>query len=172
MRLLAPDPGRDVTSPLSGLTDDDALIMFTSGTTGSPKLVPWTHGNMAASIDGVASAYQLSPSDATVAAMPLFHGHGLIAAMLATLSTGGAVVLPARGRFSAHTFWDDLAVVGATWYTAVPTIHQILLERAPVDRRGYRRRCDSSAAAAHRFQRPPCAEWRRCSTHPSLPRTA
>jgi len=140
MQLLAPDPGRDVASPLSGLTNDDALIMFTSGTTGSPKLVPWTHGNMAASLDGVASAYQLSPADATVAAMPLFHGHGLIAAMLATLSTGGAVVLPARGRFSAHTFWDDLAAVGATWYTAVPTIHQILLERAPADRRGYRGR--------------------------------
>src|SRR4029078_10143282 len=89
------------------------------------------------SIDGVTNSYQLSPSDATVAAMPLFHGHGLIAAMLATLSTGGAVVLPARGRFSAHTFWDDLAAVGATWYTAVPAIHQILLERAPADRRGY-----------------------------------
>jgi acyl-CoA synthetase (AMP-forming)/AMP-acid ligase II len=40
MRLLAPDPGLDAASPLSGLTDDDALIMFTSGTTGSPKLVP------------------------------------------------------------------------------------------------------------------------------------
>jgi acyl-CoA synthetase (AMP-forming)/AMP-acid ligase II len=140
MRLLATDSARDVAAPLSGLTDDDALIMFTSGTTGSPKLVPWTHGNMAASIHGVANAYQLGSSDATVAAMPLFHGHGLIATMLATLSTGGALVLPVRGKFSAHTFWDDLAAAEATWYTAVPTIHQILLDRAPVDRRGYRGR--------------------------------
>ena len=140
MHLLATDSARAVDAPVSGLIDRDALIMFTSGTTGTPKLVPWTHDNMAASIDGVAGAYQLSSSDATVAAMPLFHGHGLIATLLATLSTGGAVVLPARGKFSAHTFWADLAAAEATWYTAVPTIHQILLDRAPVDRRGYRGR--------------------------------
>jgi acyl-CoA synthetase (AMP-forming)/AMP-acid ligase II len=134
MRLVAPDSARAVP-PVSWLTDRDALIMVTSGTTGTPKLVPWTHDNLAASIEGIAGAYQLCNSDATVAAMPLFHGHGLIATLLATLATGGAVVLPARGRFSAHTFWDDVAAVKATWYTAVPTIHQILLDRAPADRR-------------------------------------
>jgi len=42
-------------------------------------------------------------------------------------------LLPARGRFSAHTFWDDIDAVQATWYTAVPTIHQILLERGNRD---------------------------------------
>ena len=68
------------------MTDDDALIMFTSGTTGMPKLLPWTHVNLAAAIDGIADAYQLNPSDATVAVMPLFHGHGLIATLLSTLS--------------------------------------------------------------------------------------
>jgi acyl-CoA synthetase (AMP-forming)/AMP-acid ligase II len=140
MSILAPDSPRAVAVPVSGLTDDDALIMFTSGTTGTPKLVPWTHHNLAASIRGIARAYQLSPYDATVAAMPLFHGHGLIATLLVTLATGGSVVLPARGKFSAHTFWDDVAAVDATWYTAVPTIHQILLDRAPVDRRGFRGR--------------------------------
>ena len=140
MRLAAADPAR-VAVPVSGLTDRDALIMFTSGTTGMPKLVPWTHENLAASIEGIADAYQLNCSDATVAAMPLFHGHGLIATLLATLATGGAVVLPAGGRFSAHSFWDDVATVDATWYTAVPTIHQILLDRAGADLpRGYRGR--------------------------------
>jgi acyl-CoA synthetase (AMP-forming)/AMP-acid ligase II len=140
MRMLASDSTRATAAPISALTEHDALIMFTSGTTGTPKLVPWTHDNLAASIRGIARAYQLRPSDATVATMPLFHGHGLIATLLTTLATGGAVVLPARGKFSAHTFWDDVAAVDATWYTAVPTIHQILLERAPVDRRGYRGR--------------------------------
>lgn len=131
--VVAGDSAPAVAAPVPGLTDRDALIMFTSGSTGSPKLVPWTHDNIAASIAGIAAAYRLSPSDATVAAMPLFHGHGLVATLLTTLSTGGAVVLPARGRFSAHTFWDDLATVDATWYTAVPTIHQILLDRVPID---------------------------------------
>ena len=49
------------------------------------------------------------------------------------------MLLPARGRFSAHTFWDDIDAVGATWYTAVPTIHQILLERAKTDQSGHKR---------------------------------
>jgi acyl-CoA synthetase (AMP-forming)/AMP-acid ligase II len=133
MHLLATGSARVIHAVVPGLIARDAMIMFTSGTTGTPKMVPWTHDNIAASIGGVVDAYRLGPSDATVAAMPLFHGHGLIAALLATLSTGGAVVLPARGKFSAHTFWSDLATVGGTWYTAVPTIHQILLDRTPTE---------------------------------------
>ena len=138
MRPVIPGSARVVAAPVPGLIARDALIMFTSGTTGTPKLVPWTHDNLAASIMGIAGVYGLSSSDATVAAMPLFHGHGLIATLLATLTTGGAVVLPTRGKFSAHTFWDDVSTVNATWYTAAPTIHEILLERASVDiPRGY-----------------------------------
>ncbi|MDT5347430.1 MAG: hypothetical protein QOH91_717 [Mycobacterium sp.] len=122
-----------VTSAPAGLRHDDAMIMFTGGTTGVPKMVPWTHGNIAGSVRAIIAAYRLGPGDATVAVMPLYHGHGLIAALLSSLASGGTVLLPARGRFSAHTFWDDIEAVGATWYTAVPTIHQILLERAKSD---------------------------------------
>jgi acyl-CoA synthetase (AMP-forming)/AMP-acid ligase II len=125
-------PNADVATP-DGLRDDDAMIMFTGGTTGTPKMVPWTHTNIATSVRAIIAAYQLSPADATVAVMPLYHGHGLIAALLSTLASGGTVLLPARGKFSAHTFWDDIDAVGATWYTAVPTIHQILLERTKTD---------------------------------------
>jgi acyl-CoA synthetase (AMP-forming)/AMP-acid ligase II len=141
LRLVAPYSARAVNKPIPGLTGRDALIVFTSGTTGKPKMVPWTHDNIAASIAGIISAYQLGPCDATVAVMPLFHGHGLIAALLATLAGGGRVLLPARGRFSANTFWNDVDTVDATWYTAVPTIHQILLDRAGAELpRGYHRR--------------------------------
>ncbi|OBA73268.1 acyl-CoA synthetase [Mycobacterium sp. 1554424.7] len=124
----ATPPGQDVSTP-QGLSDDDAMIMFTGGTTGVPKMVPWTQKNITESVRAIVAGYALGPQDATVAVMPLYHGHGLIAALLSTLASGGAVLLPARGRFSAHTFWDDIDAVGATWYTAVPTIHQILLER-------------------------------------------
>ena len=116
-----------------GLRPDDALIMFTGGTTGAPKMVPWTHDNIATSVGNVVASYRLGPDDATVAVMPLFHGHGLIAALLSTLASGGTVLLPARGRFSAHTFDDDLHAAQATWFTAVPTIHQILLGRKDTD---------------------------------------
>jgi acyl-CoA synthetase (AMP-forming)/AMP-acid ligase II len=116
-----------------GLRPDDALIMFTGGTTGAPKMVPWTHDNVATSVGNVITTYRLGPDDATVAVMPLFHGHGLIAALLSTLTSGGTVLIPAGGRFSAHTFDDDLRAARATWFTAVPTIHQILLSRKETD---------------------------------------
>jgi acyl-CoA synthetase (AMP-forming)/AMP-acid ligase II len=131
-------PNRAVSTP-EGLRDDDSMIMFTGGTTGIPKMVPWTRGNIASSVRAIIAGYRLGPQDATVAVMPLYHGHGLLAALLSTLASGGRVLLPARGRFSAHTFWDDIDAVHATWYTAVPTIHQILLERAGADRSGNKR---------------------------------
>jgi acyl-CoA synthetase (AMP-forming)/AMP-acid ligase II len=114
-----------------GLTPDDAIVMFTSGTTGKPKMVPWTHDALTAAMHNVVSAYALRPDDATVAVMPMFHGHGLVAGLLATLSSGGTLGLPEKYRFSAHTFFDELAATRATWVTAVPTIYQVLLDVAP-----------------------------------------
>jgi len=60
--------------------------------------------------------------------MPLFHVHGLLAGFLAPLASGGSVIVP--GAFSASTFWKHFLEHKANWYTAVPTIHQILL-RSP-----------------------------------------
>ncbi|GAA1647738.1 acyl-CoA synthetase [Mycolicibacterium murale] len=113
----------------AGLRDGDAMIMLTSGTTGTPKLVPWTHQSLSAGVHAVVDSYGLTAQDATVAVMPLFHGHGLVATLLATLTSRGTVLLPAAGRFSAHTFAADMAAANATWYTAVPTIHQIVVRR-------------------------------------------
>ncbi|CAI5494494.1 unnamed protein product [Closterium sp. Naga37s-1] len=108
---------------------DVALFLHTSGTTSRPKGVPLTHANLAASIGNIIDTYDLTPADRSYLVMPLFHVHGLMAALLASLSSGGSVVLPASGRFSASTFWDEVVQSGATWYTAVPTMHQILLSR-------------------------------------------
>ena len=60
--------------------------------------------------------------------MPLFHVHGLLAGFLAPLFSGGSVVVPTR--FSVSGFWDHFITYNANWYTAVPTIHQMLL-RSP-----------------------------------------
>jgi acyl-CoA synthetase (AMP-forming)/AMP-acid ligase II len=124
---------RHVRGAADELSDDDALVLFTSGTTDRAKMVALTHANLAASVRSICNSYELGPGDATVAVMPLFHGHGLIAALLATLASGGCVLLPERGRFSAHTFWEDMRAAAATWFTAVPTIHQILLQRSARD---------------------------------------
>ncbi|MET8135424.1 FadD7 family fatty acid--CoA ligase [Streptomyces sp. NPDC005251] len=123
-------PTRQVRSAARELLPDDALVLYTAGTTGRARTVPLTNANVAASVRGICAAYALGPDDATVAVMPFFHGHGLFAALLASLAGGGCVLLPARGRFSARTFWDDMRAAGATWFTAVPTLHEILLDRA------------------------------------------
>jgi acyl-CoA synthetase (AMP-forming)/AMP-acid ligase II len=107
---------------------DVALILHTSGSTGRPKRVPLTHANLSISSHNVAETYGLSPSDVSLCVMPLFHVHGLVASTLATLATGGTVVVPAK--FSPLSFWRTVRDTGATWYSAVPTIHQLLLARA------------------------------------------
>jgi acyl-CoA synthetase (AMP-forming)/AMP-acid ligase II len=120
---------RQVRGAARELSDRDALVLFTSGTSDAATMVPLTHANVAAAVLGICGSYELGPEDATVAIMPLFHGHGLLAVLLASLASGGCVLLPGPGRFSAHTFWDDMRTAAATWYTAVPTIHEILLQR-------------------------------------------
>ncbi|WP_020123840.1 FadD7 family fatty acid--CoA ligase [Streptomyces canus] len=112
------------------LSERDALVLFTAGTTDRAKMVPLTHANVAASLRTICATYELGPEDATVAVMPFFHGHGLFAALLSSLASGGCVLLPERGRFSAGTFWADMRAVDATWFTAVPAIHEILLDRS------------------------------------------
>jgi oxalate---CoA ligase len=112
-------------------SDDIALFAYTSGTTGRPKCVPLTHANVLWSSRNIAAHYDLTSADSSLVVLPLFHGHGLIGATLSTLSSGGSVVVPPR--FSASEFWKLFREHRATWYSAVPTIHQVLLERADSD---------------------------------------
>ncbi|KAH3948578.1 hypothetical protein HBH53_097860 [Parastagonospora nodorum] len=106
--------------------DDVALVLHTSGTTGRPKAVPLTHRNLLRTMKNIQGTYELTPKDRTMLVMPLFHVHGLLAGFLAPLASGGSVVVPLK--FSATVFWKDFAEHKANWYTAVPTIHQILLK--------------------------------------------
>lgn len=106
--------------------EDTALVLHTSGTTGRPKAVPLSHRNLTRTMSNVQHTYQLSPADRTMLVMPLFHVHGLLAGFLAPLASGGSVIVPPG--FSASTFWTDFVTHKANWYTAVPTMHQILLK--------------------------------------------
>jgi oxalate---CoA ligase len=111
--------------------DDVALFLHTSGTTSRPKGVPLSHANVLCSSLNVAAQYALTPADRSLIVMPLFHVHGLIGATLSTLASGGAVIVPPH--FSASEFWGLVRAHRATWYSAVPTIHQVLLARAESD---------------------------------------
>jgi acyl-CoA synthetase (AMP-forming)/AMP-acid ligase II len=107
---------------------DIALILHTSGTTSRPKRVPLSHENLTISARNVADTYELTPEDVSLCVMPLFHVHGLVASTLATLLTGGTVVVPPR--FNPLTFWSAVRDHRASWYSAVPTIHQVLVARS------------------------------------------
>ncbi len=108
--------------------DDVALVLHTSGTTARPKLVPLRQRNLAASARHIAATLQLGPGDRGLNVMPLFHIHGLVACLLAPLSVGGSVYCSAG--FNPLRFFADLAGSGATWYSAVPTMHQAIVARA------------------------------------------
>ncbi|KAM7504755.1 hypothetical protein LguiB_003659 [Lonicera macranthoides] len=123
------DSNPDSISKIINEPTDVALFLHTSGTTSRPKGVPLTQLNLASSVNNIKSVYNLTQSDSTVIVLPLFHVHGLLAGLLSSLGAGAAVALPSAGRFSASTFWSDMNKYNATWYTAVPTIHQIILDR-------------------------------------------
>ena len=108
--------------------DDVALLLHTSGTTARPKIVPLTHSNLCASATNVRAALELGEADCCLNVMPLFHIHGLVAALLASLSAGARVVC--TPGFLAPRFVEWLQEFRPTWYTAVPTMHQAILARA------------------------------------------
>jgi len=108
--------------------DDIALILHTSGTTSRPKIVPLLHRNVAASARHIGAALALTPADRCLNVMPLFHIHGLVAAVSASLAAGASIWC-APG-FDALRFFGWLDAAEPTWYTAVPTMHQTILARA------------------------------------------
>ncbi|WP_323771879.1 acyl--CoA ligase [Antarctobacter sp.] len=109
--------------------EDIALILHTSGTTSRPKIVPLMQSNLAASARHIATSLALTPQDRCLNVMPLFHIHGLLAAVSGSLSAGASVFC-APG-FNALNFFAQMREARPTWYTAVPTMHQAILSRAP-----------------------------------------
>ncbi|KAG9126848.1 hypothetical protein FRC07_001705, partial [Ceratobasidium sp. 392] len=129
--------------------DDVALVLHTSGTTGRPKSVPLTHANLLRTTVNIIETYRLTPNDRTYLVMPLFHVHGLICGLLSTLASRGSAVIPPK--FAASRFWKDFVTTQCTWYTAVPTIHQILLATplpSPMPKIRFIRSCSSALAPA------------------------
>lgn len=128
--LLSEDVG-DFAMDWPG-AESTALLLHTSGTTSRPKLVPLTQQNLLASARNIAHTLRLGPSDRCLNIMPLFHIHGLAAALLASLYAGASVVC-SDGVF-ARGFYGWLEEFRPTWYTAVPTMHQGILGQAATHR--------------------------------------
>ena len=113
----------------AAVPEDSALVLHTSGTTSRPKIVPLSQRNVCASAHNVSRSVAFSAADRGLNIMPLFHIHGLIAGILAPLSAGGEVCCTTG--FNALKFFSWMGEARPTWYTAVPTMHQAILSRAP-----------------------------------------
>ena len=104
---------------------DDALLMYTSGTTGKPKGCVLTHRSVCAGGEFTSRAHQLTAQDRVLCALPLYHINGQIVTAVAPLVHGGSVVMP--HRFSVGNYWELAAQHRCTWINVVPTIIAYLL---------------------------------------------
>ncbi len=131
------------------LPEGSALLLFSSGTTALPKLIPLTHQNIIWSTQSISSHLQLTNVDKTICTMPLYHVHGLLGTVFATLASDGQVYCPPH--FDEIQFFDILNQTKISWYSAVPTIHKAILEalRLHAERMpGYRLRFIRSSSSA------------------------
>lgn len=128
--------GAPATAPppfLQPRADELALVLHTSGTTKKPKIVPLTHSNLACGIQFVARTLQRQPGDVCLNVMPLFHIHGLIANVGVSVHARTAVVCSAfqGGQHFVDLLGEHSARVPTpTWYSAVPTMHEAILQEA------------------------------------------
>ena len=118
---LRPRPQR------SPAPDDPALIIYTSGTTGVSKGAMLSHRNLAAIASQLTAAWRWSGSDVLLCTLPLFHVHGLVAALTSSLVAGGRLLL--RERFDAAAVLECLHAAGVTMFFGVPTMYVRLIER-------------------------------------------
>jgi oxalate---CoA ligase len=130
IELIVPPGTTDAPATTARPTaDDEALVLHTSGTTSRPKIVPLRQRNLARSARNIAASLQLTAADRSLTVMPLFHIHGIMSGLLAPLSAGGSVVCtPGFDAFAFHRWLDELR---PTYYSAVPTMHQMVLARSP-----------------------------------------
>jgi long-chain acyl-CoA synthetase len=124
--LGAPDQGRADPSAL-------ALLVYTSGTTGSPKGVMLDHANLAAMTAMTVDALQLTAADRSLLILPLFHVNGIVVSVLSALAAGGATSI--TDRFAASTFFETVEALRPTYFSAVPTIYAMLANLPEGDRR-------------------------------------
>ncbi|MFT7214549.1 MAG: acyl-CoA synthetase (AMP-forming)/AMP-acid ligase II [Granulosicoccus sp.] len=123
----------DVASTLDEIlvapaANDDALLMYTSGTTGRPKGVVLRHSNVIAGGFNVGLGHELTAQDRALCVLPLYHINGLCVTIFGPLVTGGSVTIP--NRFSTSGFWRCVDEHQCTWFSVVPTQIAYLLRDA------------------------------------------
>lgn len=109
------------------MPDDIAMLLYTSGTTGHPKGVILSYGNLLAKAGHIASAHGLTEEDVALCVLPWFHINGLVITLITPLCSGGSIVI--GGKFSVRNFWKDIEKYKTTWFSGVPTMYSHLLAK-------------------------------------------
>jgi acyl-CoA synthetase (AMP-forming)/AMP-acid ligase II len=121
----APLSAHDFSPPAALTENANALLMYTSGTTGQPKGAMLTHGNLLHTARTVTTWHALTNADRVLSSLPLYHINGQCIATLAPFISGGSIIAP--HKFSVSAWWDWVRVHEPTWINVVPTIIAYLL---------------------------------------------
>ncbi|KAF4553860.1 AMP-binding enzyme-like protein 22 [Elsinoe fawcettii] len=121
-----PSPCTGLLRPIPNGPDDVALMLFTSGTSGTKKTVPITVHSLVSGVAFVIESWGLKHDDVCLNMMPLFHVGGIVRNLFAPIMAGGSTICCAA--FDANSFWDIVEDHSPTWYYASPTMHQMILE--------------------------------------------
>jgi len=105
--------------------DDSAVILYTSGTTGTPKGAELAHANLARNCEVSAALFEISSDTVTLGALPLFHTFGQTCAMNATLAAGGCLTL--LTRFDPGKAFEVIARDRVSVFEGVPTMYSAML---------------------------------------------
>jgi long-chain acyl-CoA synthetase len=111
--------------PIDRAPDDTAVILYTSGTTGTPKGAELTHSNLTSNVATVVALHSFSQRDVLLGALPLFHSFGQTCSMNATIASGATLSL--IPRFDAGRALGIIERDGATVFQGVPTMYSALL---------------------------------------------
>jgi acyl-CoA synthetase (AMP-forming)/AMP-acid ligase II len=106
------------------LHPDLALLLTTSGSTGSPKLVRLTAGNLGANAGAIAEYLELGPGELAVQSLPMHYSYGLSVLNSHLVSGGGVLLTP--HSFMRPEFWRDADQLGATSFAGVPYMYETL----------------------------------------------
>ncbi len=124
---LAVAPSSGWTPPAPPRAGDDALLIYTSGSTGRPKGVRLGHDNLQFFTDSAREFFRHGPDSHGLLILPLFHVNALCVTVLTCLSAGGQVSI--TGQFSVSRFFDDVARLKPTFFSAVPSIYAMLVAK-------------------------------------------
>jgi len=144
MVLLDPITGPDLNaipsvenkSPIenkSPASNDVALLMYTSGTTGKPKGVMLTHANLLAAGRFISTGHEIDGKDKGLCVLPIYHINGLCVTVMGTVASASTLIVPKK--FSINSFWKIISDFKCSWFSAVPTQFSYILNNneAPND---------------------------------------